>query len=88
VAALASVELVEAAPEGAIGLEIGLLALPGAAADRDAGAGRGARLKQELDTVESRLADANFQSRAPAAVVEMEKKRAAELRAAIERLQG
>jgi valyl-tRNA synthetase len=88
VAALASVELVEAAPEGAIGLEIGLLALPGAAADRDAGAGRGARLKQELDTVESRLADANFQSRAPAAVVEKEKKRAAELRAAIERLQG
>jgi valyl-tRNA synthetase len=88
VAALASVELVDSAPEGATALEIGQLALPGAAADRTAAAGRVARLKQELASVEARLADSNFQSRAPAAVVEKEKKRAAELRAMIERLAG
>jgi hypothetical protein len=46
------------------------------------------RLRQELARSEAKLADADFVAKAPPAVVEKERAKAAEYRAAIERLTG
>jgi valyl-tRNA synthetase len=44
------------------------------------------RLRQELERVESKLSNEQFRSRAPVEVVAKEESKAAELKAAIERL--
>ena len=45
-----------------------------------------ARLRKELERVEAKLANREFRSKAPALIVAKEEQRAAELRAAIDRL--
>ncbi len=86
-AILADVELVDELPEGGIALTFGRVSFPGAAAHDEAAHERRRReLAEELARVEARLADPNFTSKAPPAVVEKNRARAAELRADLERL--
>lgn len=88
VAQLAGVEVTSDGLDGATPLAWGdaRLELPAATPARSDADLR--RLRGELERVESRLANAGFRERAPREVVEREAARAAELRAAIERLTG
>ena len=72
---------VELAVEGAVRLR-------GAATDAARTQAECRRLQAELERLRARLANEDFRSKAPAAVVEKQEARAAELEAAIERLCG
>jgi len=87
IAVWAGVELVEEVPTGTP-TRLGRVSWQAAPVPAAASNGQLRRLRQELARAEAKLADADFVAKAPPAVVEKERVKAAEYRAAIERLTG
>jgi valyl-tRNA synthetase len=83
----ARVEIVEELPAGSP-TRLGRVSWQAQPAESSAGNGQLRRLRQDLVRSEAKLADADFVAKAPPAVVTKERARAAEYRAAIERLTG
>ncbi len=81
----AGVELVEDLPAGTQ-TRLGWVSWQAAPASSGAGNGQLRRLRQELARSEAKLEDAQFIAKAPSAVVEKERSKVAEYRAAIDRL--
>jgi valyl-tRNA synthetase len=86
VARLASVGLVEALSEGTpLGAAAGGVSFPaGSGGDRRQAEAR--RLQSDLEKTDAKLANPEFRAKAPAAIIQKLEDRAAELRAAIDRL--
>ena len=78
-------ELVEDLPAGTQ-TRLGRVSWQAAPASGGAGNGQLRRLRQELARSEAKLEDTQFIAKAPAAVVEKERSKVAEYRAAIDRL--
>jgi valyl-tRNA synthetase len=87
IAVWAGVELVEDLPAGTR-TRLGQVSWQAQPVPAGGSNGQLRRLRQELARSEAKLADADFVARAPAAVVEKERAKASEYRAAIERLSG
>jgi len=86
---LAQVSVVDSLPPGkSLGLSEGSLVFPAvAAADPAVMAKKRAELQKELDRVEAKLSNPDFMAKAPPEVIEVQKARAEELSAAIDRLE-
>jgi len=90
VVGLARVELVDSLPPGATALVTGdaRLELPVSDESERRRQAELGRVRAELEKIEAKLANPTFRERAPAEIVAKEEARAAELRAALERLGG